>query len=368
MTVLDDRPGGLVQGSVSVVDGLALVADRLIADVAPGGAVRVVRELFDDVIRAYRGVLDLCRGVTPAQRARIRAAGQAFAAAGGSADTVADKLGQLASHLVTLVAARRPDQVVTLVDVAHVVVREFLAGAAAPASEETSKSPRSDLLRRLVLENRIPLELERTLEPDYLVVVFRLGEGLSEDRVKVALDECGDGILAASTGSGAIVLVPERDEQRVERLYEIFSANSGSAPWCVVTRRPRAEIASGYRVAKDLLALAVATARPPGRYTLDDFLVEYAILREPFVSRRLADMIRPLHRYDVLQETLESLIRHDFNRAAAARALFIHRSTLDYRIRRIEEVTGQSPMTGRGAQLLRAAFTAQALPPDAFAG
>jgi DNA-binding PucR family transcriptional regulator len=84
-------------------------------------------------------------------------------------------------------------------------------------------------------------------------------------------------------------------------------------------------------------------------------------VRDPLVSQRLVCVIQPLLGYDVLLETLEILIRTDFNRTNASRELFVHRSTLDYRIRRIDEVTGYNPMSSRGAHLLRAAMTVHAM-------
>jgi DNA-binding PucR family transcriptional regulator len=58
-----------------------------------------------------------------------------------------------------------------------------------------------------------------------------------------------------------------------------------------------------------------------------------------------------------LYETLKAFVRCGHNRARTARELFIHRTTMDYRIRRIEEITGYDPASGRGSQVLAAAVT-----------
>ena len=69
-------------------------------------------------------------------------------------------------------------------------------------------------------------------------------------------------------------------------------------------------------------------------------------------------MIQPLRQNEVLWETLLAFVHADFNRNAAARGLFIHRSTMDYRLQRIAKATGCDPLSSRGAQLLSSALIA----------
>lgn len=364
MTLLDDRPGQVPRRSAFLFADSDEFVERMLAALTPGPAVSVANALFGEVTRIYRRVLEERRGVLPAQRTRVRSAGQSFAAAGGSPDTVADMLGRLASHLISIIAAQRPEQVVALVDVAHLVVRDFLAGAAElPGTSELPKETRWNLVQRLVLDGEIPPQAESTLDADYVVAMLRFPRRVPQDRLMALIEENGvDGVLSAPSEEGAIILVPERADGFLLRLVKECDTRFGTLPWLSTAgSRPRAEIASAYQEAKDVLALAVATGQQPGRYRLDDFLVEYAIVSDPLVSRRLMNVVEPLLGNDVLRETLEVLIRADFNRTAAARDLFVHRSTLDYRIRRIEEKTGHSPMTSRGAYILRVAITAHAV-------
>ncbi|WP_374192733.1 helix-turn-helix domain-containing protein [Streptomyces sp. MBT62] len=60
-------------------------------------------------------------------------------------------------------------------------------------------------------------------------------------------------------------------------------------------------------------------------------------------------------------ETLKALIAADGNRARAASELIIHRSTIDYRLQRIEQLTGHSPTTICGMRTLCTALAARAL-------
>jgi sugar diacid utilization regulator len=153
--------------------------------------------------------------------------------------------------------------------------------------------------------------------------------------------------------------VPDGDHS--QRIVRDLGRRLQGRVWCGVASRVRAEIPAGYREAVDVLALARAAGSDPGVYGRDDFLVEYAVAQHDLVAGNLTAIIEPLMADPVLRETLEALIRADYNRSKAAKDLFIHRSTMDYRLRRIEKITGHSPMTGRGAQLLGAAMTVHAL-------
>lgn len=362
MTLLDDRQRQVPGHSNYALAGVTELVERMLAELAPEPAQLIATGLFGDVARIYCGVLE-GRELLPAHRIRIRVAGQRFAASGGLPDTVIDMLGRLASHLIGGVALRRLDQVGSLVDAAHLLVRDFLSGAAEPtASTELTKEYRWTMVQRLLLDRDVPPEFVCTLDTDYVVAVLRFGRQVSTDCLMALLEEYGvNGVLSTPAEDGAIILVPERAMGLLSRLRDECQSKLGLAPWLVTAPCLRAEIASGYQEAKDILALALLAGYRPGRYQLDDFLVEYAIVNDPMVSDRLMTVIEPLCANEALRETLEALIRTDFNRGAAARELFIHRSTLDYRIRRIEEITRQGPLSGRGAHVLRVAMTARAM-------
>jgi DNA-binding PucR family transcriptional regulator len=75
----------------------------------------------------------------------------------------------------------------------------------------------------------------------------------------------------------------------------------------------------------------------------EDHLLELLVLSSPGVAARLrASVLAPLAgaEHAELRRTLETLLRCRFDRAATSAALHIHRNTLAYRMRRIEEVAG----------------------------
>ena len=120
-------------------------------------------------------------------------------------------------------------------------------------------------------------------------------------------------------------------------------------------------VPSAGRLARDLLALATSLGRGPGLWQLDDLLVEYQLTRPSDATPRLRSLLDPLERNPDFLPTLEAWLASDLDRRAAAAALHVHPNTLDYRLRRVGELTGAEPTSPRGAQLLRAAVTARRL-------
>ncbi len=68
-----------------------------------------------------------------------------------------------------------------------------------------------------------------------------------------------------------------------------------------------------------------------------------------------------------LLETLDAFFAASGVLESAARALFVHPNTVRYRLRRVSELTGLAPFSGRGAFALRVALTVGRLDPGATA-
>ncbi|WP_143263960.1 PucR family transcriptional regulator [Amycolatopsis kentuckyensis] len=356
MTVLDERPNRRARPGDDFLTGSA---DDLLAAVTPEGARPAASALLDEAADAYRRILGGGAGPTAARRARVRIAGQAFAEAGGTPDLAADLLGRFAALVVDAVA---PHQVVSVVQVAHLLVRDLLAGACGPVATAPSRAARCAIVQRLVRGEQLAPEDIAGLEAEYVVLAARFPQPVPHDRLAALLDEHhDDGMLGAAIGDGVFVLVPRRLERRITPLLGVLAGRFGQAPWTTTVPGPRAGLVAACREAADVLKLVAAAGRPPGPYRLDDVVLEHAVVRDPVSSARLLALINPLAGNEVLHGTLATLVRTDFNRTLAARALFIHRSTLDYRIRRIEEITGQNPLTSRGAHVLAAAMVVHAV-------
>jgi hypothetical protein len=105
---------------------------------------------------------------------------------------------------------------------------------------------------------------------------------------------------------------------------------------------PRGQLAA----AREDLDLLVEHGRRTGllgRLKAEDYLLETLVGRSPRLAEQLKDkLLAPLPDGDhgELAKTLESFLRCRFDRSATSEALHVHRNTLAYRLRRIEELTG----------------------------
>jgi len=105
--------------------------------------------------------------------------------------------------------------------------------------------------------------------------------------------------------------------------------------------------------------VALALGFPAGVYQLADVPLEAALTRSPDLALLLARRLTPLNANGAsLLNTLRIYQEQGQDRRQTARALHIHPNTLDYRLRRIRELTGLSPAVHRDVQTLGAAVTA----------
>ena len=73
----------------------------------------------------------------------------------------------------------------------------------------------------------------------------------------------------------------------------------------------------------------------------------------------LAATLAPLRPHPELTETLVLYLNHDLNRRKTSTLLHIHPNTVDYRLRRITELTGVDATQPSGIQRLVVALAAQ---------
>lgn len=277
-------------------------------------------------------------------RAKVRAAGQEWT--GNEPDGLVE--------LLTKAAAGDPRLAAIACAGGH-LLQDFLDGYRQKITANVSR----DLADDLVDGHPLPADVLEGLAPRYLIAVVRLAEpGRDADALRVVAGEDtlltyrdGNAVLfipAAGPGSGAF---------SVTRLVQCL----GGRGWLATAERDRARLVDGFNEASYVLRLVVAGLRPSGAYTISDVLVEYAVTLNEKVRADLAAVIRPLQAHKVLWETLTAFVDADYSKNKSARSLFIHRSTLDYRLRRIGDVTGCDPTSGRGAQMLTTAMIAEAL-------
>jgi PucR C-terminal helix-turn-helix domain len=269
-------------------------------------------------------------------RAKVRAAGAQWA--GNRPDGL--------SELLCAAAADDPE-LLQLVRAGTQLLEDFVDGLCCNAVQPLS----GDLAADLIDGKALPPDLRGRLAPIYVVLV-------SEQRDAGAREHDCRGVLRTTRSGHLVLLVPEREAGLVD---EITGRLAGGTRWLATATRPVDELEAGYTEAAEVLRLVAAGCRPAGTYALTDVLVEQAIAGNAAVTAQLAGIIRPVRENHVLWETLVALVHADFNRNQAARDLFVHRSTMDYRLQRIAKITGWDPASGHGAHLLRAALFADAV-------
>jgi hypothetical protein len=171
--------------------------------------------------------------------------------------------------------------------------------------------------------------------------------GVHGDRLVVVLGGAADPLGAAEKllvgfGDGPVVVgpaVPSLDE---------------------ATESARAAL-TGYRAAP-------AWPAAPRPVAAADLLPERALAGDSEARRILRqDVFGTLARASgELLETLDAFFATGGVLESAARALFVHPNTVRYRLRRVTELTGLAPLSGRDAYSLRVALTVGRLDPSAL--
>jgi hypothetical protein len=173
------------------------------------------------------------------------------------------------------------------------------------------------------------------------------------------------GLLEPGGGPVLIATTPEDSAKVVAGLADLVAelTEAAGAPVSVgvAVAASLDGLAAASRQAGDVLMLATALQRGPGAYTLADVLLEYQLSRPSDALPALATLLEPLERNPDLVLTLETYLEHDLDRRGTAAALHVHPNTLDYRLRRVVDLTGLDPATSRGLQLVGAALAARRL-------
>ena len=166
------------------------------------------------------------------------------------------------------------------------------------------------------------------------------------------------GVLALTEGDRVTGLTTEDADPRVfdgpHSLYVL------GAP------APRAELAAALADVRMLLGFAGREGME-GAIEVDGFLLELLLARSPDLADRLAGrVLGPLDAYaerrsSDLLETLEAFLACELDRRRTAQQLHVHPNTLDYRLRRIAELTGLEPGRPRDLVLLELALARRRL-------
>nr|WP_246461822.1 helix-turn-helix domain-containing protein [Nocardia transvalensis] len=146
------------------------------------------------------------------------------------------------------------------------------------------------------------------------------------------------------------------EDERLGDLIGTLSRCAGSSFVAVVLDAAAGDIPGVGRQAHELLETAVQLRATPRLYRLDDVVLPFQLTRPGPGRDALQALLAPL---DTRPELLRTLTRHlanDLNRQVTARQLRVHTNTIDYRLKRIAQLTGCDPTTLTGLWHLRSAL------------
>ncbi|MEV6167943.1 helix-turn-helix domain-containing protein [Streptomyces sp. NPDC051954] len=166
---------------------------------------------------------------------------------------------------------------------------------------------------------------------------------------------------AAGTRGGELITVtPCPDEELrpspapVADLVRDFAEALGRPCAAGTATAPLAELPDALERARRI-SRAAPLGKPSPRlrpHTMADVFVELAVADVPFIDTWLHSVARRLTPGPDLVITLDAYYTHDMNRGTASAALNIHPRTLDYRLRRVRELTGIDPGSAHGVRTL----------------
>jgi hypothetical protein len=293
--------------------------------------------------------------------ARVRAVGELWARSGGRLDDVLNALNVMAGELVDATlrsrraAGKRCSTLRRYGDVCGRVAVE-LVGGFYEGTQDNQTSPACAAVE--LAEPAADIEIGADAA---VVAAFAVDEGSAEVVASSFHRLLGPaGVFVVQGDRGHAFLWSKTETEAVHECETVVAGLRGPRARVAVVPAAGDDESDGRARASDLLDIVTALDLPPGVYRREDVLVEYAAARSPVSARVLCRLIAPVMAVDVLRTTMAALIAEGGNRTYAAERLFIHRSTIDYRLSRIEQLTGHCPLTTRGLSILTAAYALSA--------
>jgi PucR C-terminal helix-turn-helix domain/GGDEF-like domain len=280
------------------------------------------------------------------------------------------------------VATRRPGETEAALMIASRLLTHLDLISAAATDSYLDESNERGLLRRDLLDalvtGRADTKICRLragalgvqLAENYVELVFRPGGVRSErgPRQSTAARLSLDRIVYAARSflrPGAGMLIVGMRHGDVVALYPVTSAagvpairrecaalvDSLTEPVAVglsAWHPGLAAVASGYREALDAVDIAASRGIFGRPVALDDVLVDHIFRSSASVDRILAEALRPVVEYDrthhaSLLTTLHAFLDSGLNVTQTARTCYVHPNTVEYRLRRIRELSGHNP-------------------------
>ncbi|MFF0453815.1 PucR family transcriptional regulator [Nocardia africana] len=171
---------------------------------------------------------------------------------------------------------------------------------------------------------------------------------------------CDDTVLSLLSIDGGTLLIPA-DYITKGALEDLIGHLSQAARVPVTATMVTAStdtLPTAADQAHELLDVVSRLGSAPGLYHFDDLALEYQLTRPGPGREHLGSLLDPLDEHPELLETLQLHITHNMNRQRTARLLNVHINTVDYRLKRIGQLTGFDTTQASGLWHLRSALVA----------
>ncbi|WP_232852014.1 PucR family transcriptional regulator [Nocardia acididurans] len=172
---------------------------------------------------------------------------------------------------------------------------------------------------------------------------------------------CGDAALSLLSVDGGTVLIPcttAASGALEELITQLSRAARVPVTATAVTTTPEG-VPNAADQAHELLDMVHRLDSLPGLYRFDDLALEFQLTRPGPGREYLGSLLDPLDEHPELLETLQRHISNNLNRQRTARVLHVHTNTVDYRLKRIGQLTGFDPAQSSGLWYLRSALVAR---------
>ncbi|MGF6883052.1 hypothetical protein ABIA39_001993 [Nocardia sp. GAS34] len=172
---------------------------------------------------------------------------------------------------------------------------------------------------------------------------------------------CGESLLSLLSVDGGTLLIPSGrfDADALAELVARLTRAARVPITAAVVASAAADIPTAADQAHQLLDMVQRLRSEPGLYRFDELALEYQLTRPGPGREYLGSLLEPLDEHPELLETLRTHIAHNLNRQRTARLLHVHTNTVDYRLKRIGQLTGFDPTQASGLWHLRSALVAR---------
>ena len=177
--------------------------------------------------------------------------------------------------------------------------------------------------------------------------------------VRLAVEEHwgSDSIVSFSSNSGVLLLPGRVDADPIGKALGAVLRGKWYVGHAQAADGPGT--AAAHAAAESCADVPERLDYPSGIYTLRHLLTEVQATRPGPARSALLDVLAGLEDHAELLATLATYVEDGGRRTETAKQLHIHPNTLDYRLRRIRDLTGVDPVERDGAQLLRSALIAR---------